>query len=73
MLWGSVLVVEFGFEIPGKNLVNFITRWFCGDKDKVCIPLRLVSIYGLKFGIDSNGEKVRGQVVSDMNLLMKHV
>ena len=34
MLWGSVLVVEFGFEIPGKNLVNFITRWFCGDKNK---------------------------------------
>ena len=55
------------------KLLNFISSLFCGDKDKGCILLRLVSIYDFRASVASTGNKVRFQVVADMKLLMKHV
>ena len=44
----------------------------CGDKEKFCTPLSLVSIYYFIGSIYSTGEKVRCWLIEDMKPLMKH-
>ena len=60
--------------MPSMNLLIFITRWFCGNKENPPpSPPIFVRISDLKSYVAINGNKVRGQVVEGMKLLMKHV
>ena len=62
-----------GFDITLVNLLIFIKRWFCVDKDKVISPIWFVIIYDLIVFVYDTGNNMRGKVVSDINILMNHV
>ena len=65
-------LLTLGFQIPLMNLLTFITRWFCVDKEKGCTPLRLVRISELKNSVDSTLKKVICNFFEDIKLLIKN-
>ena len=62
-----------GFDIPQTNLINFIIRQFFSDMDKILPPFRFERINGLISCVPDTGKEERGQVVADMEILMKYV
>ena len=55
------------------NLVIFITRRFCGDKEKGPPLLRFVGIDKLKSFVYGTRNKFGYQIVSYINILMNNV
>ena len=61
------------FEIPTMNLLTFITRFVCGNKEKGHPHLWFRRIVDLKNAVSGTRNKARCQVVKDTKLLMKNV
>ena len=66
-------MLPLGFELLMMDLLTFIKRWFCADKENGHPNFRFVSINDFKNAVSGRENKVRSYMVADMNMLIKHV